>query len=154
MANTRSRNVQTATDIQVPRWEHFHHGADIGIRGVGANLATAFEQAALALTGVICEPESVRPETTIPIDCTGDDDEFLLVNWIDTLVYEMAIRGMLFSRFRVNIEGQRLTADISGEPIDVARHQPAVEVKGATLTALHVGRDANGDWVAECVVDV
>lgn len=34
------------------RWEHFEHGADIGIRGVGSTKAEAFAQAAMALTGL------------------------------------------------------------------------------------------------------
>lgn len=138
----------------MPSWEHFHHGADIGIRGVGSSLEAAFEQAALALTGVICEPDSIRPVETIHVDCTGEDDEYLLVNWIDSLVYEMATRGMLFGHYRVSIEGNRLTAEARGEPIDIARHEPAVEVKGATLTALRVYRNDAGHWIAECVVDV
>lgn len=40
-------------------WEHFEHGADIGVRGIGATKASAFEQAALALTGVITDPQHV-----------------------------------------------------------------------------------------------
>jgi SHS2 domain-containing protein len=28
-------------------WEHFPHGADVGVRGFGATAAAAFEQAAL-----------------------------------------------------------------------------------------------------------
>ena len=37
-------------------WEHFPHEADIGVRGRGMSAATAFEQAALALTAVITDP--------------------------------------------------------------------------------------------------
>lgn len=35
------------------RWEHFPHGADIGVRGFGPTMAAAFEQAALAMTAVV-----------------------------------------------------------------------------------------------------
>jgi len=35
------------------RWEHFRHGADIGVRGIGVTQSEAFEQIALALTTVI-----------------------------------------------------------------------------------------------------
>lgn len=147
-------HAKMAAGERVPRWEHFNHGADIGIRGVGPDLESAFEQAALALTAVICEPGEITPERTIRVDCTGDDDEFLLVNWIDSLVYEMATRGMLFGESRVSIRDNHLVAEVSGEPIDIPRHQPAVEVKGATLTALRVHRNDSGLWIAECVVDV
>lgn len=91
------------------RWEHFEHGADIGVRGIGATKAEAFEQAAL--------------------------------------------RHMLFSRFRVELHGTHLEAQASGEPTQVQRHQSAVEVKGATYTALRVAR-VDGGWLAQTVVDV
>ena len=46
-----------------------------------------------------------------------------------------------------------LHAQAWGELVDPARHHPAVEVKGATYTALRVARE-NGEWVAQTVVDV
>jgi SHS2 domain-containing protein len=135
------------------RWEHFHHQADIGVRGIGATKAQAFEQAALALTAVIAEPSSIAARDAIEIACEAPDDELLLVDWLSALVYEMATRRMLFSQFEIHIEGQQLHGRAWGEPTDVTRHQPAVEVKGATYTALRVGQE-NDLWTAQCVVDV
>jgi SHS2 domain-containing protein len=137
----------------VNRWEHFEHGADIGVRGFGANLAEAFEQAALALTAVITELTSVRPLERVAVRCEAPDDELLLAEWLNALVYEMATRGMLFSRYAVKLESGGLSGEAWGEPIDVARHHPAVEVKGATYTMLRVAREGGG-WVAQTVVDV
>jgi SHS2 domain-containing protein len=54
----------------------------------------------------------------------------------------------------VQIEGARLYGKAWGERVDVARHEPSVEVKGATYTALAVRRRDNGTWTAQCVVDV
>jgi SHS2 domain-containing protein len=54
----------------------------------------------------------------------------------------------------VTIEGSRLRATAWGEAVDRIRHEPAVEVKGATHTALRVERQADGHWLAQCVVDV
>ena len=78
----------------------------------------------------------------------------LIVNWLNAVIYEIAIRRMLFARFEVCIEGTTLRARAWGEAIDIARHQPAVEIKGATCTSLAVQRDDNGNWSAQCVVDV
>jgi SHS2 domain-containing protein len=136
------------------RWEHFPHEADIGVRGLGATLEQAFEQAALALTAVIVDPAAVAPKETIRLSCEAPDAELLLVDWLNTLVYEMATRNMLFSRFEVRVTGERLEARVWGEALDVARHHPAVEVKGATYTALKVVRQPDGNWLAQCVVDV
>ncbi len=135
-------------------WEHFPHEADIGVRGVGATLEQAFEQAALALTAVITNPDTVAPNEMIDLSCEGPDIELLLVDWLNMLVYEMVTRNMLFSRFEVRLEGERLSARVWGEPLNVSRHHPAVEVKGATYTALKVSHQPDGRWLAQCVVDV
>jgi tRNA nucleotidyltransferase (CCA-adding enzyme) len=135
-------------------WEHFSHQADMGIRGRGNSRAEAFEQAAIALTAVITDPAKVQPAECVKIHCDDSDDELLFVQWINALVYEIATRRMLFSRFRVALSGNDLSGEAWGEPIDVGKHQPAVEVKGATYTALDVRQDPDGTWVAECVVDV
>jgi tRNA nucleotidyltransferase (CCA-adding enzyme) len=65
----------------------------------------------------------------------------------------MATRRMLFSRFAVRLESDGLSGEAWGEPVDAARHHPAVEVKGATYTQLRVAREGAG-WVAQTVVDV
>lgn len=136
------------------RWEHFPHEADIGVRGYGATLEQAFEQAALALTAVIIDPAIVAPRDAIRLTCEAPDAELLLVDWLNALIYEMATRNMLFCRFEVQVEDGRLMAQAWGEALDVARHHPAVEVKGATYTELKVAQDPAGDWLAQCVVDV
>ena len=135
-------------------WEHFAHGADAGVRGIGPTKEAAFEQIALALTGVITDLKSVRPNVAVKIACEAPTDDLLLVDWLNALVYEMATRKMLFSRFDVRVNDHSLHATAWGEPIEVARHQPAAEVKGTTYTELPVKRDEEGRWVAQCVVDV
>ena len=145
---------ETADAPIAARWEHFLHVADIGVRGLGETMAQAFEQAALALTAVITEPESVAPKTAVTIRCEAPDPGILLADWLNALVFEMATRGMLFSRFEVSIDGDRLSGKAWGEPIDVKRHSPAAEVKGATLSELDVAEDDRGRWRAQCVVDV
>ncbi len=134
-------------------WEHFPHGADIGVRGFGPTLEAAFEEAAVALTAVMLDPGEIRPEAAVSIECSAPDTEILLVDWLNALVYEMATRSMIFAAFEVRIEAGTLTATARGERIDPRRHAPAVEVKGATFTELHVAHGEAG-WVAQCVVDV
>jgi tRNA nucleotidyltransferase (CCA-adding enzyme) len=139
--------------VSASTWEHFPHDADIGVAGVGPTKAAAFEQAALALTAVVTDPEGVRPTEAVSIECRAATDELLLVEWLNTLVYEMAVRHMVFGAYSVSIDGGTLRATACGEHVDVRRHEPAVEIKGATLTALQVVRDRSG-WRAQCVVDV
>ncbi len=136
------------------RWEHFPHGADIGVRGIAPTKEGALEQAALALAAIVAELEAVAPRDCLEIACEAPDAELVLVDWLNALVYEMATRRMLFRRFEVELEGGRLRGRAWGEPIDAVRHQLGVEVKGATYTALSLRQDSSGEWIAECVVDV
>jgi len=133
--------------------ETFAHDADIGVRGRGKSVAAAFARAGLALTAVVTELATVRETLSVEITCEAKDPETLLFDWLNALVYEMATRRVLFARYDVKVDGSRLRAKAFGEPVDIARHQPAVEVKGATWTGLRVAREG-GTWVAECVVDV
>lgn len=137
-----------------PFAETFSHGADIGVRGVGPTMGVAFEQAAHALAACITAPKDIRETEAIDIACEAPGPELLLFDWLNRLIYEMAVRRMIFGRFSVAIEGNRLRGRAWGEPLDVLRHAPAVEPKGATLTALKVERQPDGTWLAQCVVDV
>ena len=135
-------------------WEHFSHDADMGVRGFGVSMERAFEQTAYALTAVLTDPEHVHAEDMVEIHCEAPDPEFLLVDWLNALIYEMAVRKMIFGRFEVSIENNRLSAKAWGEPVSVDKHHPAVEVKGATMTELAVRDTPESEWMAQCVVDV
>lgn len=136
------------------RWEHFPHGADIGVRGIAPTLAGAFEQAALALTAIVIDPADLDGDAQVEIDCEAPDAELLLVDWLNAIVYEMATRRLIFGRFEVETDGNHLRAKAFGRPMDADQLELAVEPKGATYTALSVARGEDGVWTAQCVVDV
>jgi tRNA nucleotidyltransferase (CCA-adding enzyme) len=96
----------------------------------------------------------VRAQEEVPITCRADDDETLFVAWLNAVVYEMAVRRMVFGRYEVELADGALRARAWGEPVAVAVHEPAVEVKGATYTELRVACTAGGQWCAQTVVDV
>jgi SHS2 domain-containing protein len=134
-------------------WEHFSHGSDIGVRGFGASVEEAFEQAAVALTAVVADVSRIHESETVEVSCDAPDLELLFVSWLNAVIYEMAVRTMLFGKFRVVTSGCSLTGTLVGEKVDPERHRVAVEAKGATVTELKVGREQNGQWLAQCVID-
>lgn len=138
---------------QKGEWEHFPHDADVGLRGWGATPAEAFEQAAYALTAVVTRAK-VNPKISVRLTCEAPDLELLFVEWLNAIIYEMAVRNMLFGGFAVRIENNRVEGTLWGEPVDVERHAPACEPKGATYTALKVAKGTDGRWSAACIVDV
>ena len=137
-----------------PCAELFAHGADIGVRGIGPTPAAAFEQAALALMRAVTDPARIAPQTAVDIVCEAPNESLLLVDWLNALIYEMAVRKMAFGRFAVQIRERRLQGKAWGERVNRRRHSPAVEPKGATLTELKVEKREDGAWIAQCVVDV
>ncbi len=145
--------TRSAAPATTAGWEHFPHDADVGVRGWGATPSQAFEQAALALTRIVTEAD-VSARAQVGVRCEAPDIELLLVDWLNAILYEMAIRGMLFARFSARIDGTKLEGDLWGEPVDVKRHSPACEPKGATYTALKVAKSPDGVWSAACIIDV
>ncbi len=132
----------------------FPHGADIGVRGTGATRAVAFAHAAAALAAVVVDPRNVRTTEAVSIECAAPDDRLLLYDWLNAVIYEMAVRRMAFCRFEVSLRDGSLEGHAWGEALDPARHAPAVEPKGATMTGLKVEQASDGTWTAECIVDV
>lgn len=139
-----SSDISASKTVLGQHWEHFPHDADIGIRGIGATKEEAFEQAALALSAVITDLHDIVALEEITVDCEAPDNELLLAEWLNALIYQMATRRMLFSRFEVRIDSAHLSGKAWGEPINVERHKPAVEVKGATYTQLKVEHNETG----------
>ena len=138
-------------------WQHFDHAADMGISASGATLEEVFVQAALGMTAIITDA-SIAAVESVSVRCQAPDAELLLIDWLNALVFEMATRKLLFGRFEVQVtpaaDGLELNGTAWGERVDTGRHQPAVEIKGATYTALAVTEHPDGSWSARCVVDV
>ncbi len=111
------------------------------------------ENAARALFSIMVDLSKVQAEETVRIESEGEDLELLFVQWLNDLLAQAHLRGMVFCEFRIQIQGDKIESEVRGEKLDFDRHEPAVEVKGATLTQLRVGQEG-GRYFAQCVVDV
>jgi SHS2 domain-containing protein len=140
-------------------WEHFEHGADVGVRGWGDDAAQAFARAGAALAALVAaEPERVRPEIERSFEIEAPDLESLFVAFLNELIFRLAVERLVLAHFEPRLErpaqgGWKLRVRARGERFDPDRHDATVEPKGATFTGLAVQPRA-GRWVAECVVDV
>ena len=135
------------------QFETFEHEADIGIRGFGGSMKEAFENAAVALYSVMVNIDTVNPVEERTVTVSAPDRELLLVEWLNALLAISDIERMVFSKFEVEMEGTTLTGVARGETLDRDRHEPHVEVKGATYHMLSV-KEQDGIYTAQCVVDV
>jgi len=135
------------------QFETFEHEADIGIRGFGGSMKEAFENAAVALYAVMVNIDTVNPVEERTITVSAPDRELLLVEWLNALLAISDIERIVFSKFEVGMEGTTLTGVAWGETLDKERHEPHLEVKGATYHLLSV-KEQDGKYTAQCVVDV
>lgn len=141
------------TDYSMVQFETFEHEADIGIRGFGGSMQEAFENAAVALYSVMVDIDAVKTVEERTVTVSAPDRELLLVEWLNALLAISDIERIVFSKFEVEMEGTTLTGAAWGEILDRDRHEPHVEVKGATYHLLSV-REQDGKYTAQCVVDV
>ena len=135
------------------RFETFEHEADIGIRGFGNTIEEAFENVALALYSVMVNVNKVKQREKKSLVASAPNIELLLVEWLNSLLSLSDVERIVFSKFEVAIEGLSLKGTAWGESLDHVRHEPKVEVKGATYHMLSV-KKKGGMYVAQCVVDV
>lgn len=133
-------------------WEHVQAGADLGVRGIAATKAAAFEQAALALCAVAADPAAVEAGERVEIEAEGTDDESLLVAWLNAVIAEMAARRMVFARFHVELHPRRLVGSAVGERVSVDHASGGRAVTRATFTNVRVARLPGGEWLAQAVV--
>lgn len=135
-----------------PCFEYFDHEADIGIKAGGETLEAAFEGAALAMFAIMVPPATVIPERRVEIQFVEADREFALVTWLNQLLAQARLHGLVFCAFKLRKLGERWQGEAWGMPWKPGSDR-GTEVKGATLTMLKVEEKPDG-WVARCVVDV
>ena len=63
------------------------------------------------MTAIVTHAE-VKELVSMEVTCEASDLELLFVDWLNTIIYEMAVRNMLFGRFAVSIERTRLQATL------------------------------------------
>lgn len=153
MRNAECRMRNTEREYVSVLYETFEHEADIGIRGFGGTVEEAFENAAVALYSVMVNIDAVETSGEKSITASAPDRELLLVEWLNALLAVSDTERMVFSKFSVRIDGKTLIGTAWGEALDRERHEPRVEVKGATYHMLSV-KEQDGAYSAQCVVDV
>jgi SHS2 domain-containing protein len=146
MASTQARSSVR------PGWQHLENSEGTRLRAEGPTPDSAFEEAARALNAMLTDPDRIRPQEVVSFEIEATDLEDMLRRWLEALAREMTVRRMVFGRFLVRIDGDRLTARAWGERVDHLQHGGSALVRACHLSAIHVRHDTRTDcWQAECV---
>ena len=132
------------------------HTADFGLRVTAADLPSLFADAVHALFDVIAEvrtPAAVAPET-LTVQVFGDDWPDLMVNWLREALYQWTGEERLVRRAGIlSMSAYTLTARLSYEPYDPARHDILQEIKAVTYHQIRVAQVPSG-WEARVIFDI
>ncbi len=128
-------------------FEIVNHTADVGIIAYGIDMNEAFANAAKALFSLITELDDVEEVVHRDIELTAPDQESLLFEWLNELIYLFDTENILFKRFDITQLSQtHLKARSYGEKVDSSRHKIKIGVKAATYHMLKIDR-SNGNKV-------
>ncbi len=123
-------------------FEIIDHTADVGIVAYGADMSQAFANAARALFSLITELDDVAEVLYRDVELTAPDEEGLLVEWLNELIYLFDTENIIFKRFDIiELNHTQLKARSYGEKVDKSKHKLKTGVKAATYHMLRVDRD-------------
>jgi SHS2 domain-containing protein len=96
--------------------------SDVVFEAYGRDKKELFENAGLALMGVICQVKKVEPLLSKEIEVAGEDEKDLLFNWLQKLIEMVDIENIFFSKFEVKkISEKHLTVKCYGEGSDPSK---------------------------------
>ena len=122
-------------------FEIINHTADVGIMAYGADIKQAFANAARALFSLITELDDVEEVLYRDIELVAPDQESLLVEWLNELIYLFDTENILFKRFDITgLNNTQLKARSYGEKVDNSKHKIKTGVKAATYHMLKVDK--------------
>jgi SHS2 domain-containing protein len=91
------------------KFDFFEVTADIGVRVWGKNINELFENAAIAVTSLMINPNLMGKKIVKELTVSGNDLPSLLINWLTELLIIRDSEGILFSSFEVMITNDEKT---------------------------------------------
>ncbi len=137
---------------------------DAGIRAFGGTIEELFVNAARGMYDLIIDMDDVRNTETVGISLTHDSPEGLLVSWLNELIFRFDAHGFIGKEILVtqvvfgesvapNTPSYSISASLSGEQFDPARHRGKLLLKAATYHRLKI-ENKNSGWTAEIIFDI
>jgi SHS2 domain-containing protein len=128
-----------------PGYRLLEHPSDVGLEVTGRSLKEVFEFAALGLTSVIVDPDSVEAKENRAVGIREADRERLLVQWLSEILYLFDGENFVISSVVVSLVGDGiLEATLRGEQLDMGKHRLRTDVKAITYHQLCVKESSDG----------
>ncbi|MEE9187313.1 MAG: archease [Bacteroidota bacterium] len=130
------------------------HPADLGIEARGKTLSEAFEEAAVGLTSIIVDLDSVSAINDRTLTVDAEDAESLLVRWLSELLYLYDGEGFLTKEVDIQqFSRTRLQANLRGNTYVEGKHRTRLDVKAVTYHQLEI-QEVPGGWYVRVYLDI
>ena len=138
----------------VKHFETFDHTADVGLSAGADTLGGLFEALAEGLAELICPRRRVRRRETREVRVEAEDVAALAVQFLWEVMSAIQFGHFAIALVRVeDICETSVRATLSGEPLDLGRHEIATEVKAVTYHELKIAREGAG-WAGRVILDL
>ena len=114
------------------RYRLLDHTADALVEAYGETISERFANAAFALFDQMTDVSTVKPVGEVKVVISADNEEQLLVDFLQELLFLHDTDNYVFSEFEVEVAGLSLEAVVRGEQFDPLRHPKRSVVKGVT----------------------
>jgi len=132
------------------KFEFIEHTADIKFQAFGSSIEESFENAGLAMFNIMFSGK-VKGKLKKSIKVKGKDNESLLYNFLEELLFLLDTKDFFLASCKVKISGKNLEAELIGD--SVKNYETNIDVKAVTYNEMFV-RQKKGKWVCQVVVDV
>ena len=132
------------------KFKFLEHTADVKFKAFGKSIKEVFENSALALINSQYK-EKINSIIKKKIKVSGKDNESLLYNFLEEILFLIDTKGFLMSKCKVRIKGFKLEADLIGD--DIKNYNISIDAKAITYNEMFVKKEKKR-WVAQVVVDV
>ena len=134
-------------------FEVLEHTADIGFRAWGDTFEDMLGNAALALCSIALDITTVRGAEEYPLAAAGEDQESLLVNWLNEVLYYLDGQQVAFRRFEMKPCGTLRAFGIGWGESRSEAHAAKLIVKGVTYHQLSI-EERDGGWHCRVFLDI
>lgn len=129
------------------------HTADVAVAATAPTLGETFAAVGNGLTAAMCDEVPDEGER-FPVAVTAESREALLFDYLDELIYQRDVRGVLPADNEATVDERdgnwHLEGSARGVPLD---RVAARDVKAVTYSEMRVERTDDG-WEAYVVLDV
>lgn len=136
------------------RYELIDHTADIGIKVYGRDLMELFRNAAFAMFDIMADLEGLKTSVTVEVRKSAPNREELLVEWLDDLLYNFYIKGLIFNEFEImELDDKHIAGRAFGRHIGENRSRLKTEIKAVTYHELKI-EEKDNIWQTQLIFDV